>query len=155
MGKTLYQRFEDKIVRIPIAGCWIWTGCVNEFGYGKMGVDGKTKKAHRVSYELHVGPIPDGMIVMHRCDTPGCVCPHHLSVGTFKANSDDRDSKGRQALYMLPGERHWNAKLTTDKVALIKSMLSSGRTGVEIASAFGVSNRTVSKIKSGKRWAHI
>ena len=76
-------------------GCWIWSGNKTAHGYGKMCVNGVGTAAHRYSYSVHKGPIPDGMFVCHTCDTPSCVNPDHLFVGTPKDNYDDMMKKGR------------------------------------------------------------
>ena len=78
-------------------GCWRWKGAKTVDGYGTFGGGGLpfTARAHRVSWELFVGPIPEGAHVLHRCDNPGCVNPEHLWLGTAKDNSDDKYAKGR------------------------------------------------------------
>jgi hypothetical protein len=83
-------------------GCWMWTAGTDRDGYGKFAIghgkqDQTHTRAHRFAYELLVGPIPDGMVVMHSCDTPACVNPDHLSVGTPLDNNDDKVAKGRHA----------------------------------------------------------
>jgi hypothetical protein len=89
-------RFEAKVHAEPNTGCFLWVGSASEQGYGYVGVGGgKLGKAHRVSYEHFVGPIPPGLCVLHRCDTPACVNPDHLFVGTKLDNSDDMIAKGR------------------------------------------------------------
>lgn len=80
------QRFEDKYF-IALDGCWIWTAKINERGYGVFWLAGKNRKAHRVSYELHVQRIPEGMQIDHLCRQPACVNPHHLEVVTQKENN--------------------------------------------------------------------
>lgn len=77
------------------SGCWEWTGW-RAHGYGYFFHEGKDQRAHRVSYELFVGSIPDGLVVMHSCDNRPCVNPDHLSVGTQADNVRDMVAKGRQ-----------------------------------------------------------
>lgn len=78
--------------------CWLWTGGSNGLGYGVFGIaTGQTMGAHRYSWQIVFGPIPDGMFVCHQCDTPACVRPDHLFLGTHEDNMVDMVSKGRQA----------------------------------------------------------
>lgn len=76
--------------------CWIWEGSRNPAGYGHLRSSDRLEKAHRISWEIHFGSIPDGMAVLHRCDNPPCVAPFHLWLGTQKDNAADRQAKGRQ-----------------------------------------------------------
>ena len=76
-------------------GCWLWTGATASYGYGKMMLDGETVRAHRAAYLLLVGPIPDGLYVLHRCDVRRCVNPAHLFLGTPSDNTKDMLAKGR------------------------------------------------------------
>jgi len=99
-------RFINKVKPLP-NGCWLWTAATNNKGYGTFKYcGGNDKKAHRVSYEMFVSPIPDGAMVMHICDNPSCVNPDHLRPGRHADNVDDMVRKGRQAV----GARHarWN-----------------------------------------------
>lgn len=76
-------------------GCWLWTGRLSVVGYGQIKQHYQTRHAHRVSYELNIGPIPPGLVVCHTCDVRACVNPDHLWLGTFGDNNRDREAKGR------------------------------------------------------------
>lgn len=97
------RRFWAKVEKGP--GCWLWTGAKNSRGYGQTasGLKGKSKLAHRASYEHFYGPIPDGLYVLHRCDVPHCVNPQHLFVGTAADNMQDAVRKGRALVGALNG----------------------------------------------------
>lgn len=95
--QTLEERFWEKVNRGTGDDCWEWQAGKTTAGYGQIGSCGRKLYAHRVSYELHKGPIPEGMVVMHSCDNPGCVNPAHLSVGTLADNNADMTAKGRHA----------------------------------------------------------
>jgi hypothetical protein len=93
--KSLKQRFWDKVGVANAQGCWPWIGAKMYYGYGKIRNHYKTVGAHRVSYELNVGKIPDGYCVLHKCDNPECVNPDHLFLGTQADNLKDMFKKGR------------------------------------------------------------
>ena len=92
---SLKQRFD--LQHRKTSGCWIWEGTRERKGYGRLGRGHSSGQllAHRASYELFVGPIPDGMMVLHRCDIPSCVNPEHLFIGTAADNARDEVAKGR------------------------------------------------------------
>lgn len=92
-SETLQQRFEKMFYVTP--GCWEWVGAKSYKGYGQLRWKYKLLTASRLSYELYTGPIPEGLIIRHRCDNPSCVNPEHLEVGTYQENSDDMVSRGR------------------------------------------------------------
>jgi hypothetical protein len=145
-GLSLYERFERK-VSPDASGCWMWTGAVNAAGYGVMRSVGKRNHfAHRLSYELHTGPIPDGFLVCHTCDRPGCSRPDHLFIGTHVDNAMDMRVKGRAA----KGEAR--SKLTERDVALIRA---SNDTSSSIGVALGVTRTTVDRIRHRKTWTHV
>lgn len=93
--KTVLERFEEKFIPEPMSGCWLWTAAALPLGYGKMYVGGKLELAHRISYRLYKGPIPEGMLVRHRCDVVACVNPDHLETGTHQQNAGDMVERGR------------------------------------------------------------
>lgn len=88
------ERFLEKIEKID-GGCWFWTGTLTTFGYGVLRVDGRNVGAHRVAYELFVGPIDDGMNILHGCDNPPCCNPAHLRQGTQAENIADMVARNR------------------------------------------------------------
>ena len=139
MDTVRKARFEQKFRVTP--GCWIWEGCKTHQGYGHFrGGKGKNPmKAHRFSYELYVGPVPEGLIILHKCDNPSCVNPDHLFPGTWADNSADRNAKDRQA----KGEQNGKTKLTDDQVRLMKILRDEGHEREDVATLFGVSTRTV------------
>ena len=92
--KVYIERFEAKYTPEPMSGCWLWIGAVKASGYGVMHYAGRTQRAHRVSYELFVGPIGSSW-VLHRCDNPACVNPDHLFLGDAVDNARDMVAKGR------------------------------------------------------------
>ncbi len=122
-------------------GCWEWTGGRLPKGYGNIWDGEKLSRAHRVSYELFRGAIPQGMQVLHSCDNPPCTNPGHLFLGTNADNLADRVAKGRSA----SGERHGNAKLTTAQVLAIRADQRHFRT---IAKEYGIFPNYVHQIKS-------
>lgn len=131
--------------------CWIWTACRPQHrGYGRFQVGNQLLVAHRVAYELAVGPIPKGLCVLHTCDNPPCCNPAHLWLGTRADNVRDRDAKGRQA--HVRGEHNGCAKLTNDQVLAIRA---DHRILRKIAADYNVSIPAISHIKTRKRWAHI
>lgn len=136
----------------PVDGCWLWRGNRNQAGYGqiKVGRKGPSVSAHRLSYELHHGPIPAGLFVLHRCDNPPCVNPDHLFVGTAKDNSDDMIAKGRRAKHVRPHSRV--RKLTDDQVLAIRL---DGRALYIVAGEFDVSEATISMIRTGRRKGNV
>jgi len=162
-GNTLYklakkpslkERFEDKVLPEPNSGCWLWLGMVNNGGYGEIKCKGKEKapqvRAHRVAWELYRGSVPEGLCVLHRCDTKLCVNPAHLFLGTHRDNNLDMRSKGRER--PPSGEQHWNFKLTEDQVAQIRA---ADGTQATIAKAFGTHQSVISRIKNNKRRATV
>jgi len=141
----------ERSTPVPEAGCWLWTGDTNsKGGYGRAFLDGGVMMAHRFSWIAHHGHIPDGAIVCHRCDTPACVNPDHLFLGTTKTNADDREHKGRGN--QMKHQAHARAKLSNEQVAEIRSWLAVGESQSFIARQFKVSQQTISAIKTGAGW---
>lgn len=146
---TLKDRLLDKITVTP-SGCWEWKGSrrIDKFAYGVIWFGGRMRRAHRASYEVHKGPIPRGLDVLHECDFPPCINPDHLFLGTRGQNNTDSTQKGRNA----KGEMHGMHKLT---IAEVKAIRTSSLTHKELAKMYGVNSSVISTIRAGKAWKHI
>jgi hypothetical protein len=148
--ERLPPRFWTKV--IVSDGCWLWTGHRTRKGYGTFRLRRRMVSAHRLAYTALVGQIPDGLNVLHSCDTASCVNPAHLRPGTHGDNVRDRQARCRQAR----GERIAAAKLNAEKVREIRQRYAAG--GVlqrELAAEFGISDMQVSSIVRRKKWAHV
>ena len=146
---TREERFWSHVDKTESASeCWLWTGCVGAWGYGSF----QRWLAHRFSYMLaHDVELTPEQCVCHSCDTPRCVNPAHLWVGTSKQNTDDCIAKGRFTI----GEKRKSAKLTNEKVSEIKALRASGVGRKLVAAAFGVHPATVQLIDKGRNWKHV
>lgn len=122
-------------------------------GYANLRVNRKSIKAHRFSWELHNGPIPDGLKVLHKCDVRHCVNPDHLFLGTIKDNVDDMIQKGRKVI--LKGQDNPRAKLTNNQVLQIKEELKTEKRHADIAKEYGVSKSLVGMIHQNLIWRHV
>lgn len=140
-----------------VGDCWIWDATVDSWGYGITDFKRERWKAHRLFYTWFRGPIPDGMLVCHKCDTPSCVNPDHLFLGTPKDNMDDMLAKGRgnPDAQFKRGEQNSRTILTPDKVLKIREDYAAGRKQKEIAGELGISHKTVCSIVTRRNWAHI
>lgn len=151
-GKFTKERFLARILP-TYSGCWIWVGDTFVAGYGRLGVNGIQVLAHRLSWELHRGPIPRGLLVMHSCDDPECVNPEHLSLGTDADNSRDKIAKGRANAPR--GALAGRAKLTEGQVREMRILHKFGIRVQWLARHYCVNAGTVSHILSGKNWKHV
>jgi len=153
----LAARFADKFIPEPNSGCWLWTARLEKSGYGSMSRGGKIAQgsqgigAHRASWLIHRGPIPRGLFVCHHCDVRACVNPDHLYLGDCKKNLSDAASRKRMAW----GERHGRAKLTAEKVRVIRRMRQHGFLHREIAAEVGVSRGAVTCVLRGVVWGNL
>lgn len=162
--RHLRERFEDGYIPEPNSGCWIWIKSTT-FGYGQLAHNGKGGRAHRVSYMLHTGhDIPKGMVVRHKCDTPSCVNPDHLVLGTMKDNTHDAIRRGRFSVGQRHSERCADrrgvsnpaAKLTPEHVLAIRAAdVSLHGERSRLARRFGVSQATITLILQRKVWADV
>lgn len=148
--RSLADRFMDKVYHCPITGCWLWGGALTGPGEAKYGYIGhlyRNLRAHRVSYNMFVGPIPDGAYVCHSCDVSWCVNPDHLWVGTPTENNIDKIKKGR---HLMNG----GLKLSSEDVENIREKLARGVKGVTLSREYSVSTATISHIRKGRTWTH-
>ncbi len=131
-------------------GCWEWTECRDSNGYGLFfrGA-GKSRLAHRASWEFKNGPIESGWFVLHRCDNPCCVNPDHLFLGSQQDNIMDMVRKQRNQR----GSRRPAAKLTEDVVRSIRSTTDKSHT--QIAREFGVARSVITNVINRKAWRHV
>lgn len=154
--EKLKQRIIDYSEPVTESGCWIWTKSLDGRGYGQLCSFGKLGRAHRISYQLFVGEIPPRMFVCHRCDTPACVNPSHLWLGTSKDNARDACSKGRARGGSMKGETHPFAKLNDDDVISIRRNHAEGVASYEaLAAEHGVSKGAIAFIVRRRTWRHV
>lgn len=162
--KALEERFWGKVQKSD--GCWNWTGKHDAFGYGRLWISDKPYvelQAHRFSYTIHIGEIPEGLSILHKCDNPPCVNPEHLFIGTRADNMVDKVQKGRQPRGIeLP--QHI---LTDDDVREIRRRYELRRrtTGVAtrndpngaeaLAKEYGVSKWAIFDCCNRRRWKHV
>lgn len=144
------ERFWKFVLRASDVECWLWSGGRKQtrdgspsYGQFSMYTGGKFKcvSAHRFSYELHSGPVPDGLSVCHTCDIPQCVNPHHLFVGSPADNGADAAAKNRYRKRIF----------TADEIAEIKARYAAGETKASIAKTFGVGPQALGDYAKGYR----
>ena len=167
-SKTL-NRFWQKVQKTD--SCWIWTAGHDNKGYGKFsvgashGANGARRNsmvaAHRFSFELVNGPIPEhdsfhGYCVLHRCDAPACVNPEHLFLGTNKDNVRDMDTKGRRVVVAKRGSEHANSILNEVQVReIVRRHRIDKVTQLQLSKEYGVSHAAVNHIFTGRLWGHL
>lgn len=155
---SLQDRLLDKVKFDHVNRCWLFMGATvkcrnpNVVGYGQMAdATGRVTVAHRISYELFCGPIPEGMQVCHKCDVRNCISPTHLFLGTGSENMQDAVAKRRHA----HGEKHYKALLEEIEVIEIRQLLTQGVPNPVIAKRFNVPLGVIQNIRCGKSWAHL
>ncbi len=144
------ERFNRYWLGDPNSGCWLWTGALDKDGYGLFWMGGRKTPAHRASHQLFISSIPAGLVVRHKCDTPTCVNPDHLIMGTPADNSQDCVSRNRWP--RQDGDFNGAAKLSREEVWLIRELSAAGLPGKVLAQKFRVSKSLISQIINGNRW---
>lgn len=149
---NLLSRLLQRHTPEPNTGCWLWLGAVVPAGYGTLSVAGRTMLAHRASWHAHLGPVPRGLQVCHRCDNPACVNPAHLFVGTAADNMRDKVRKGRigvcGAIKPARGLNNGMARLPDERVAAIVKEYRAG----------GISQRRLAqkhRVSQSALWAWV
>lgn len=161
--KDPLKRFLSKVTKTD--HCWIWRANRTQSGYGTFGFRRKVWRAHRVSYVLFIGEIPDGICVCHRCDTPHCVNPDHLFLGTHADNMRDAQAKGRLSIKEAiaaqkpeqkpRGSSHHAALIDEARVVELRNLRRQGWALKRLAAHFCVSWQQVQRIACGTDWKHV
>ena len=157
-ARDIWERFWEKVHKLPGDGCWLWTGARSRHGgYGIVSYKLKPHRAHALSWEFANGTKPTGMVICHKCDNPPCVRPSHLMLGTHRDNIRDMAAKGRQGLHRNPerairGTRHHNAKLTDE---LVREIRTSSESAYALAKRLGVSEPTIARVRQRVTWRHV
>jgi len=149
------SRFWEKVDKRGPDDCWEWQAAKTHSGYGAFRAPNGMHPAHRYSYELHHGPIPDGMVICHKCDNPPCVNPIHLFLGTDKDNVADMLKKGRNGDTGLKGEANHKSKLSAEQVQAIRQRAAKGETLASLAREYGMSDVNIGDIVRRRTWRHI
>jgi hypothetical protein len=147
ISESLIRRFHAMWMPVPWSGCWIWLGATSDFGHGVIGVGKRSEgliRAHRLSYLLHKGEIPDGQYVLHDCDVASCVNPDHLHLGTIRDNVKEMMERGR-------GRGQYKPQVPVEVVLAIRQDTRSER---EMGEAHGISAALAGMIRRGKRGRH-
>lgn len=145
--------FWSNVIKEGVNDCWTANGEVMSSGYIRLFYHGMRQLAHRVSWEIHNGEIPDELFVLHRCDNPPCVNPRHLFLGTKQDNAEDRDRKGR--FIVLHGSTNGRATLNENVVKEIKHGSLSSKSNASIGRMFGVTKEAIWKVRHGLSWRRV
>jgi hypothetical protein len=144
----MYKDYLLSRYRVNEQGCWEWVGIQLNNGYGQAKIKGKQYLAHRLSYEVLKGPIPDNLCVCHTCDNRRCINPEHLFLGTPTDNMHDAHIKQRTAM----GEKQGSSKFTNNEARLIRGLVRNGTHINTIATIYGVDRHSISRIVNDKSY---
>ena len=149
---NMKESFKNLFIQSGKGGCWLWQGSKWYGGYGQFSCDGETTGAHRASWEIHNGSIPENMCVLHKCDVRDCVNPDHLFLGTYLDNNRDRDKKGRG----YSGDRHLWTKISKQDVLNIRKYFKGERGELQkISKQYGVTASAIRHIVKRRSWKHV
>lgn len=152
------SRFLRKVDQGDPDDCWPWLAATAESGHGRFSIaPGDLVNAHRFAWALANGPIPDDVVVRHRCDNPPCCNPGHLELGTQLDNIADMHRRGRASGGRVPrpGDLNPNAKVTDQQALAMRALRDAGASVRAIAADFGISPAQVSRITRGLRRSHL
>jgi len=151
----IQQRFAEKVVLIPFSDCHFWTGSTKKFGHGALSSGNNTWVfAHRFSYEMKNGPVPEGKFVLHHCDNPACVNPEHLYVGDKKDNAKDRENRNRGN--HASGVSHGRSKLSASQVRDIRDEFDTGKYSFrQLGKIYGVDGKSIADIVDYRNWSNV
>lgn len=156
----MYDAWASRVLPPNEHGCWMWSGAKIPDGYGCMKYDYKTYTTHRLSWMLNVGPITDGMYVLHNCDqfyplgdktNRACCAPHHLFLGDREANMADMVAKGRKRGWLFVGEQNHQAKLSDAQMANARMLGALGARCGDVSDWFGIGKSRASMLVRGMR----
>jgi hypothetical protein len=150
--KAMQEYISERVEFEAMTGCWLWSRALGSKGYGQSQFEGRAMGAHRLSWLAFKGGEAGKMFVCHRCDTPSCVNPDHLFLGSASDNLADMDRKGRRR--SVSGERASWSKITDAQAHEIARQIRAGRRHTDVAADVGCSLSTVSRIAKGAAWLH-
>lgn len=143
-NEIIKENFEKKVIKQD--GCWGWNGMINAGGYARMSKNNKKESAHRISYIIHKGEIPEGFNINHICHNKICTNPEHLYAGSQKQNVDD----------MLKANRaKHNSVLNEEQVIEIKRLIKEGKSLKDLSKKYKVNSTVISNIRRNKTWRHV
>jgi HNH endonuclease len=152
---TVADRLLSRRIVTP-SGCWEFDGARDENGYGRIGVNRKNRKAHRVAAWLWLGaPLTGEVHVCHHCDNPPCFNPNHLYLGNNSMNMRDSFNRTQRRPPNQRGEKHSQARLTESEVRHIRDRLKAGETQADLGREYGVTHKMIWRIDKNLAWTHV